>query len=217
VCGTLYGMESGRGRIWRTTPRRRVVSSLAVTASAVLVLGACSSEDLAERVAEEAVEQQLEAEGEGGDVDIDINDGNVSIQGADGEIQFDVDQENGETVISTPEGQTIIGSGDLPDDFPSDIPVPDGATIASASSVSADEGPSFFISGSLDDEFGDATDAYKAALESAGFEQQSMTESTDGTFFGFISSAWNVTGGIYPDTADGEGSQFGINVFPATP
>ena len=210
-------MEAGRGRIWKTTARRRIVSSVAVTASAVLLLGACSSEDIAEKVAEEAVEQQLEAEGQGGDVDIDIDDGNVSIQGEDGEIQFNVDEENGETVISTPEGQTVIGSGELPDEFPSEIPLPDGATIDSASSVSADDGLAFFISGSIDGEFGAATDAYKAALESAGFEQQTMTDSTDGTFFGFVSSAWNVSGGIYPDAADGEGSQFGINVFPATP
>ena len=117
-CGTLPTMTTRRGRIWKATARRRLVSGAAVAAAAALVLGACSSEDLAEKVAEEAVEQQLEADGQSGDVDIDIDDGNVSIQGEDGEIQFDVDEENGLTVVSTPEGEMVVGSGELPNGLP---------------------------------------------------------------------------------------------------
>lgn len=188
----------------------------AAVAAAVLVLGACSSEDIAEKVAEEAVEQQLEADGQNGDVDIDIDDGNVTIQGEDGEIQFDVDEENGLTVVSTPDGQTIVGSGELPDDFPADVPVPDGLTVLSGTMMDSPDGQVFIVNGSVGGDFSSATESYAAALEAAGFEQQSMTESTDGTFFAFVSDAWNVSGGIFPSSS-GEGSDVGINIVPATP
>ena len=209
-------MTTRRGRIWKAAARRRLVSGAAVAAAAALVLGACSSEDLAEKVAEEAVEQQLEADGQSGDVDIDIDDGNVTIQGEDGEIQFDVDEENGLTVVSTPDGQTIVGSGELPADFPAEVPVPDGLTILSGTSMDSGDGQVFIINGTVGGGFSDATGSYAAALEAAGFEQQSMTESTDGTFFAFVSGTWNVSGGIFPSSS-GDGSDVGINVVPATP
>jgi hypothetical protein len=211
-------MESGRGRIWKATAtaRRRLVSGAAVTAAAALVLGACSSEDIAEKVAEEAVEQQLEADGQSGDVDIDVDDGNVTIQGEDGEIQLDVDEENGQTVVSTPDGQTIIGSGELPDGFPSEVLVPEGLTILSGTSMDSADGQVFIINGSVGGDFTAATEAYASALTGAGFEQQSMTESTDGTFFAFVGDGWNISGGIYPSSS-GDGSDVGINVVPATP
>lgn len=203
------------------------------------VLSACSSEDLAERVAEEAIERQLEAEGQTGDVDIDLGDGevrvdtpdgsmvvnvddqgdgNVSISGQNGEgdVQMDFDEDGGVTVISTPEGEMVIGSGEIPPDFPASVPVPSGLAVESATSMESPDGLSFIIGGTLDGDFLDATQAYTAALEAAGFTRQSITESTDGTFFGFASAEWNVSGGIFPDASGSGTSQVSINVFPTT-
>jgi hypothetical protein len=208
-------MTTRRGRIWKATVRRRLVSGAAVAAAAALVLGACSSEDIAEKVAEEAVEQQLEADGQSGDVDIDIDDGNVTIQGEDGEIQFDVDEENGLTVVSTPDGEMVVGSGELPEGFPSDVPMPDGLTVTSGTSMTGPDGDMYLVSGSVADEFAPATEAYAASLVAAGFEQQMMTETTDGSSFAFVNDAWMISGGFYP-AAGGEGSEIGINVVPAT-
>jgi hypothetical protein len=208
-------------------------------ALAALTLSACSSEDLAERVAEEAIERQLEADGQTGGVDVDLGDGefrvdtpdgsmvvnvdedgegNVSIsgQGGDGDVQMEFGEEDGVTVISTPEGEMVIGSGELPDDFPAAVPVPTGLTVQSATSMDGADGTAYVISGTVGGDFLEATQAYTAALEAAGFTRQSITESTDGTFFGFVNADWNVSGGIFPDGTGGGGSQVNINVFAAT-
>ncbi len=228
--------------MWRTAAVRRRSSTAAVLAgSAALVLGACSTEDIAERAAEEAIEQQLEAEGQGGDVDVDVDgdgggirietpdgsavidvdedgNGNVSIQGegSSGDVAFDVDGENGETVVSTPDGEMVIGSTEMPDDFPAQVPVPEGLTLVSSTAMDSPDGQLFLLNGTVDGDFGPATEAYAAALLDAGFTQQSMTESTDGTFFSFVSAEWNVSGTIFPGSSGG-GADVGINVSPATP
>lgn len=194
--------------------------SLALAAVAALALAGCSSEDLSERAAEEIVEQQLEENGE--NVDIDINDGDVRIETPEGSTVIDVDDEgNGQIQVEGSDGDMQVqfdegGGVDLPEDFPGDVPLPDGLNIQSASSLDAPEGATFIINGTVDGDFGDATDAYASALESAGFTQQSMTESADGTFFGFVSADWNVTGGIFPDTSGAGGTMANITVFPAT-
>ncbi len=211
----------------------------AVFALGALALSACSSEDLAERVAEEAIERQLEADGQAGDVDIDFSDGefrvetpegsmvvniddqgdgNISISGQDGEgdVQMNFDEEDGVTVISTPEGEMVIGTGEIPPDFPASVPVPSGLAVESATSMDSPDGLSFIIGGTLEGDFLEATRAYTAALEAAGFTRQSITESTDGTFFGFASAEWNVSGGIFPDGSGSGTSQVSISVFPAT-
>ncbi len=212
-------------------------AGVAITLGA-LVLSACSSEDLAERAAEEAIERQLEAEGQTGDVDVDLGDGevrvetpegsmvvnvdeqgegNVSIsgQGEDGDVEMEFGEEDGLTVISTPEGEMVIGAGELPDDFPAAVPVPSGLSVETATSMGGADGVAYLVSGTIDGDFLEATQAYAAALEAAGFTRESITESTDGTFFGFVSADWNVSGGIFPDGTDGSVSQVSINVFEA--
>lgn len=194
--------------------------TLALAAVAALALTACSSEDLSERAAEEIIEQQLEAEGE--NVDIDLNDGDVKIETPEGSTVINVDDDgNGQIQVEGEDGDVQVqfdegGGVDLPENFPGDVPLPDGLNIMSASSLDAPEGATFILTGNVDGSFGDETAAYKAALESAGFTQQSMTESTDGTFFAFISDGWNVSGGMYPDPDSGDGTIASINVVPAT-
>jgi hypothetical protein len=148
----------------------------------------------------------------------DQGDGNVSIsgQGDEGDVEMDFAGEDGVTVISTPEGQMVIGAGELPADFPAGVPVPSGLTVESGTSMESPDGMAFIISGALAGDFLEATRAYTSALEAAGFARQSITESTDGTFFGFASSDWNVSGGIFPGGTDGNGSQVNINVFPVS-
>ena len=195
--------------------------AIALAALGALALSACGGGDeLSERAAEELIEQQLEAEGE--NVDIDLDDGDVRIETPEGSTVINVDEDgNGEIQFEGGEGDAAVqfdegGGVDLPENFPSEVPLPDGLSIQSASSIDAPEGATFIITGIVDDEFGAATDAYAAALTGAGFEQQSMTTNTDGTFFAFLSAAWNLSGGIYPDPNGGDGSVASISVFPAT-
>lgn len=162
-----------------------------------LVATACSGEDLAERI----VENQIEAEG-GGDVDIDLDggnfsvktedgefsiqtddDGNVSIQGVgeDGDGSFTIESENGETVVESEDGTaTFTQSGDLPDGFPSEIPVPADFVVLFAQSAESDDGQGFSVAGTSEVPVGDVTADTQASFESAGYEQQQVTTTPDG-------------------------------------
>jgi hypothetical protein len=79
---------------------------LVVLAMSALVVSACSN------AAEELTEQIVESSGDG-DVEVDVNDGTVSIS---------VEGEDGS-------GAFTIGGGELPEDFP--VPIPDGGDVAS--------------------------------------------------------------------------------------
>jgi hypothetical protein len=211
--------HAGRMRTRRTEhTRTRLTGALALAAVAALGLTACGGQDLSERAAEEIIEQQLEAEGE--NVDIDLNDGDVRIETPEGSTVINVDEDgNGEIQFEGGDGSGQVqfdegGGVDLPDNYPSEVPLPDGLNIQSATSFDAPEGPTFIITGAIDGDFSAATEAYASALGSAGFEQQSMTESTDGTFFAFVGDGWAISGGIYPDTTDNDGSIASVNVVP---
>ncbi len=86
-----------------------------------LIIGACGN--IAENIAEEAIERGLEAEG-GGNVDIDLDsdgEGSISIEGgAQGDAQMS------------------FGGGELPEGL--DIPVVDGYAVAGSSVMSGDDG-----------------------------------------------------------------------------
>jgi hypothetical protein len=92
--------------------RRSTRTLLGLAAAGTLLLASgCGAEDVADRVAEKAIENAG-----GGDADVD----------------FDVD--SGELKVETDEGSFSSG-GSLPDDFPSDqIPLVDGDVIQAASS-----------------------------------------------------------------------------------
>lgn len=162
-----------------------------------LVATACSGEDIAERIAE----NRIEAEG-GGDVDIDLDngnfsvktedgefsiqtdgDGNVSIQGGgeNGDESFTIESENGETVFESEDGTAVFSqSGDLPDDFPSEIPVPNDFVVLYAQSATSDDGQAFTVAGTSSVSVDAVTADTQASLESAGYEQQQVTTTPDG-------------------------------------
>jgi len=115
--------------------------SLAITLSAAVLLAGCGS--IGEAVSERAIEEGLEAAGGGGDVDIDLDD------------------ENGGISIETSEGSMQIGNAEIPDGFPESIPLPDDATIVSAMSFSEDDGANFNVTMTVPG----AADALAADLE----------------------------------------------------
>lgn len=92
---------------------RKLVPSVALA----LVLTACGN--VAENIAEEAIERSLEAEG-GGNVDIDIDN--------DGEGTIEIQSDEGDSTIS-------FGGGELPDGLP--MPVPDGYEVIGSSSFTS--------------------------------------------------------------------------------
>ena len=157
--------------------------ALVVAGGATVMLSACG--DSAETGIEQLIEQQS-----GGNVDIDSDDGSFSIQTEDGSMTVD---ENGNFVVTDADGSVITGNADsesgefniesedgsfssgstseLPEDWPADVPTPDGMTITTASSMESTDGSAIQLSGTTDDPASFVAD-YTAQLETAGFTPQ---------------------------------------------
>lgn len=207
----------------------------AAVAAIVIGLGAsaCSSEDLAERITEEAIENET-----GEDVDLELgDDGQVEIQTEDGSMTVD---ENGNMVIETPDGTTVVdaegdavnvatpdgtavisqdgetitfegddGSGsysagtEIPDEFPDDVPLPDGATVL-ASSVMESNGQSLItLTLNVDGELDEVGDSVKEQLEGAGWTDTGGMESPDSMYWGFTKGDLTLAVGAAPGATDG--------------
>ncbi len=203
-------------------------SWLAVSVTMAVVTAGCSGEDVAERV----IENRIESES-GEDIDIDLDDGDMSIRSEDGEFSIDIDDddgsisisgvddgeefsiesEDGETVFRSEEGETVMmSSEDLPDDFPGSVPLPDGYTIEFSQMVEMPEGQAFSLIGMVSGDPVDVTNDYVAALESAGFAQVQLTTMADGAFFSYQDDTYDV-GGSVGSNDDGT-SAMNINVSP---
>lgn len=161
----------------RTRTRAGRAAALVATASAAFALTACSGEELTERIVEESL-------GDGSSVEVDEDGEQVSIEGADGS-SFDV------------------GSGELPDDFPSDdVPVLDLDVVSSLSSDDGYGGQIWSVSlleenGDLDELFDEAVDL----LEDAGYEQTATADYGELLSWIGADETWQVT---VAGTADGD-------------
>ena len=138
--------------------------------------------------------------------------GNVVVEGEDG--SFSASGDEGEFNMETEDGSFRMEQGDeIPAEWPSDVPLPDGLSIGSSTVMQTDDGDSVMLSGSTDslDEF---LADYTAALSDAGFESESTIEfSGEGTFAAvFEGPTGNVvlTASAFP----GEDPIVGINVLP---
>ncbi len=121
---------------------------------AALVLGTgcgAAADKAAERVSEEATEEALG----GGNVDID-DDGNVEVETEDGSLS--------------------VGTGELPDDWPEDIPVIEGATLEGAYSSSSNGESVHTASLTTDDSVADVLAFYKDELSGWTVDQESTSE-----------------------------------------
>jgi hypothetical protein len=139
---------------------------LALVALAALVVstatGCCpllndASDEAAERTAEEIIEGAT-----GGEVDIEDDGGSVTIE-----------TEEGAVTIEGGEGT------DLPEDWPSDMPVYDG-TITGSSSFSTPEGDSMTVTIETGDSVDDVLAFYQAELQSDGWTEDFVADSSDG-------------------------------------
>lgn len=180
-----------------------------------------------ESASEEGLEQLVESQG-GGDVELDLDgDGGISVQTEDGDMSVD---EDGNLVITDADGSTVTGnvdaeSGDvafetedgsfssgstteLPDEWPSDIPEPDGLAITTATVIGSDTDQAINISGTIDGE--GFIESYASALTSAGFSEDS-TFTSDGTINNVYSND-NWTVGIFYLGDQGE-NQLNISVY----
>ena len=132
---------------------RRVVRATAL-ALGLVVVGACSGEDLLEN----AIENRIEAES-GEDVDIDFDDGNFTIESEDGTVEFSTDDDGNVTVdgvgeageefsINSDDGTTTIESEDGTVEFSTDddgnVSVDGVGEEGEEFSINSDEGTTTF-------------------------------------------------------------------------
>ena len=200
----------------------RVSRGLLVLVAGATVLTACG--DSSETGVEKLIEEQS-----GGDVDINTDDGGIAIQTEDGSMTVD---EDGNFVVTDENGETITGNADsgdgsmtvegedgsfsggatteLPDEWPSDVPAPDGLTIASAFVVSDTGSDAISVSGTVDGE--DFLDDYGSQLEDAGFESTSEFKAEGTANRVYSSDTWTV-GISYVE--DESGNQVTISVYAA--
>ena len=204
----------------RRNPRKHTLIILGAAGFA-LAFSACGD------AAESGIEQLVESQG-GGDVDLDVDgDGGFSMQTEEGGMTID---EDGNFIITDADGSVVTGNADaesggltveseggsfssgatteLPEEWPGDVPEPDGLEIASATVIGSDTEQSITVSGSVD---GDGfVDSYAGALESAGFNEDSTFKS-DGTINNVYSNdEWTVGLIYFGDQSD---NQVNISVF----
>jgi hypothetical protein len=207
-------------REMRANARNRPLITLG-TAAFALVLSSCGN------ATETGLEQLIESQG-GGNVDLDLDgDGGFSIETEEGGMRID---EDGNFVITDADGNVVTGGADtetgefnvesedgsfssgstteLPEEWPGDVPEPNGLAIASATVIGSNDEQSITVSGSVD---GDGfVDSYASALESAGFTEDSTFRS-DGTINNVYSNdEWTVGLIYFGDQSD---NQVNISVF----
>ncbi|MFC2145263.1 hypothetical protein ACFLQQ_02925 [Actinomycetota bacterium] len=122
-----------------------IISMLLVLSLAV----GCFGQNIVEKIAEEAIEKAIESES-GENVEIDLDDGGISIQGDDGEVNISSDDDG--VKIESDDGEATLGlSAELPDGFPDSAPVYPGMEITSSWTSLTDEQNSYFVTGLTDD------------------------------------------------------------------
>jgi hypothetical protein len=149
---------------------RTIALLLLILALPAVALAGCGDDKAAEKIAEKAIEADS-----GGDVDI-----------KDGEVSVTDDEGNKSTMTS---------SDELPDGFPKEVPLPDGAKIQSGTKVSTgDDGDTFVVTAAVDDASKDVLAFYKDELD--GFKTDMEIATDSGTSAQFTNEDWNVLMGV---------------------
>jgi len=145
---------------------------------------ACSSEDLADRVAE-----------------------GIAERATDEDVDFDIDSESGEVNVSTPDGDFTLGSDELPEGFPDEVPLPEGLTVITSMRLGEGDTTAFTVVGQVDRPAASVADEMTGAFDADGWEETMLTTSsfgdTDSTTAAYTKGQWMVSLSVTGD-ADGE-------------
>jgi hypothetical protein len=178
---------------------------------------------------ESGVEQLIESQG-GGDVDLDLDgDGGFSVQTEEGGMSID---EDGNFVITDADGSVVTGnadsetggftaesedgsfridaSGEIPEEWPSDVPSPEGIEGASSTVTQSATELAITVTGQAGESF---VDDYGSTLEDNGFERTSNFESDANITRVFENETWTVSVNSFPD---GDASQVAVSLFPTS-
>lgn len=135
---------------------------------------ACSSEDVADRVAE-----------------------GIAERGSDEDVDFDIDSESGRVDVSTPDGDFSLGSDELPDGFPSEVPLPDGLTVVTSMRMGEGDTTAFTVVGQVDRDASAVADEVTGAFDDEDWEETMRSTSsfgdTESTTAGYTNGDWTVS------------------------
>ena len=155
-----------------------VVSLMLVLVFAGGCLGQKIADKITEKVTEEIIEKAIESEG-GEDVEIDLDDGEMTIQSDDGEVNISADDETVE--IKSDDVEMTIGTGaELPEGFPGNVPVYPDMEIITAWEVTDEGKDSYSISATSDKSTDEIFNWYKDKLSGWKTEMESTTNTDDG-------------------------------------
>lgn len=174
------------------TRRGARVLAPALLLALALALGGCG--EVAEKASEEAIERAVESDGSA-DVDVDSDDGSVKVE--------------------TDEGTTSYGEDlDLPDAFPSDVPLPESDFSIVSSST---QGEDLFITMTLTDVDFDA----EVTHLTSGFEESGYTvgdrmtsESEGQQFIMFTAKKGDVTVSVSLTGGDDAAAMYTVTTTP---
>lgn len=169
----------------------RRLSFLALVFALALAAAACGGDD-------------------GSDGGTDAGGDGVTVTGPTGDGVTVTGPTGGITITGPTGGEVNIGGGDLPEGWPADFPIPDGATPAY--SVSAGGGVSVWFSTDLG--LDEVKAFFESALPAAGYtidSQADFSDPTSGDYSVFSVSGGGWAGGIYM----GSGASAGAGVAGA--
>ena len=145
---------------------------------------------LARKASEEAVEKAIEKE-TGKDTEVDLGEGKVKVK-----------TKGGETEMQT--------GGNLPQDFPEEFPLYQGAEIKSTLRNESEDKVHFQVFFETSDEFSKVANFYKEKLPKAGYKISSTVETQEGSAF-YLSKGEESVGMVMVNK-DGDKTTFVVTI-----
>jgi hypothetical protein len=157
---------------------------------------------------EEVIEKALD-----GDIDIEFGEDGFSVESEDGSLsidgdgtftvvdedgdettgEIDIDADGGDLSIDGQDAGVEFSTGsELPADWPSDVPVPDGIAITSSTSLDEDGAASIILTGTSSGDPVGWANAYGEQLQDAGFNEESRFVADDDVTAFYLDDTWNV-------------------------
>ncbi len=198
---------------------------LLATAPLLLLTAACSGEDVAENMLEEAIENETD-----GDVDVELDeDGSITVETEEGTVSIDLDEdggtvniegegedadqtmsvdsdEDGTVTVETDDGTSIMGA-EIPDGFPTDVfTVPADAANIYGIEAETSEGRTYNLSFQVDQDPEDFWNEIRGSVPGSANITTESSGSTSGVFAAqMVFEGWDGWAGLVTiNTVDGE-------------
>lgn len=185
----------GHSPIAHPAPHARARFGLAGAAvAAALTLSACGGISL--------------PTGDGGQINVDLDGegGSVSLTDSEGNEQnIDLETDDDSFTLTDGEGNDLMSGGsgtEVPEDFPPDIPLPDGE-LQFSSSVTVDSADSWTLGYVVPGDVASTTEDLRADLAGAGFEDVSTWETAEATATVLEGGGYTVSVMVTEDSSTG--------------